>query len=307
MFRRPFGVAGGQERAAPGRLADAGILQRHPARGLVRRLAGAHPGPRRARRDAAIGLLRQGPKLLRRDIAGDHQDGVVGHVPPPVKGHQIGDRQAADLVLPPDDRPAVGVVEIERRVDVLGKKGGGIVAGAVAALLEYDLPFRLHLLGVEHQVGHAVGFHLHDHFQAVHGDALVVAGVIVGREGVLAPAVAGEDSGELPRRQFPGALEHQVLEEMGDARLARRLVGRTHLVPDHVGDHGDPVVGDDHNGHAVLQGEGFGIENTGPGGAFGSRRQKQQGQGAGRRPCPSQSNSHGSSVWWRAGHLARLN
>jgi hypothetical protein len=51
------------------------------------------------------------------------------------------------------------------------------------------------------------------------------------------------------------ALEHQVLEEMGDARLARLFVGRTDLVPHHVGDDRRAPVGNDDDLKPVVEGE----------------------------------------------------
>ena len=52
-----------------------------------------------------------------------------------------------------------------------------------------------------------------------------------------------------------GALEHQMLEEMRQARLAGRAVGGADLVPDPVGDHRRAVVGHHHHLHAVVERE----------------------------------------------------
>ena len=52
---------------------------------------------------------------------------------------------------------------------------------------------------------------------------------------------------------------------MRDPRFARPLVGGADAVPDHVGDHRNPVIFDDHNPHAVGKGKGFGIEDSGLG------------------------------------------
>jgi hypothetical protein len=50
-------------------------------------------------------------------------------------------------------------------------------------------------------------------------------------------------------------LEHQVFEEMGDTRLARRFIGGAGAVPDHVNDGGAAVVLDHDHLHAVVEKE----------------------------------------------------
>ena len=67
-----------------------------------------------------------------------------------------------------------------------------------------------------------------------------------------------------PDGDLLGRLEHQVLEEVGDAGDAPRLVGGADPVPDHVGDDRRAVVGDDHHLHAVGE-----LELVGAGGAGG--------------------------------------
>src|SRR5215475_5298066 len=52
------------------------------------------------------------------------------------------------------------------------------------------------------------------------------------------------------------ALEHQMLEEMREPGLARRLVGGADLVPDHLGHHRRAVILDHHDLQAVRQREG---------------------------------------------------
>ena len=87
------------------------------------------------------------------------------------------------------------------------------------------------------------------------GDALEIGGVVVAGEGVLLAADLGDALGELALRVGLGALEHQMFEEMGDARLALRIVGRAVAIPHHVGDHRRAVVGNDDHGQAVVEPE----------------------------------------------------
>ena len=46
-----------------------------------------------------------------------------------------------------------------------------------------------------------------------------------------------------------------MLEEMGQARNAGRIVDRAHLEPQHLGDDRGAVIGDHQHLHAVVQGE----------------------------------------------------
>ena len=93
------------------------------------------------------------------------------------------------------------------------------------------------------------------------GDALEIGGVVVAGEGVLLAADLGDRFGEGALGMGLGALEHEMLEEMRDARLARRIVGRAVAIPDHVGDDRRAVVRDHNHGQAIVQAI---IGNAGP-------------------------------------------
>ena len=74
-------------------------------------------------------------------------------------------------------------------------------------------------------------------------------------EGVVLAAILGDDLGELAGRDLVCALEHQMFEEVGDARGARRLVGGADLVPDHLGHDRRAMIRDHQHLQAVLKGE----------------------------------------------------
>jgi hypothetical protein len=67
-----------------------------------------------------------------------------------------------------------------------------------------------------------------------------------------------------------GALEKKVLEEVGDAGLARWLVGRADRVPHHVGDDRSTPIGDHHHLQTVVQGEVARLDIQRPGGRMAS-------------------------------------
>ncbi len=115
---------------------------------------------------------------------------------------------------------------------------------------------------------HAIGLHLHQRPQLLLGDALMVGGDVLAGEGVVLAAELGDDLGEVADGDLVGRLEHQVLEEVRDARHALGLVGGADLVPDHVGDDRGAMIGDHHDVHAVRQLE-LGGTRIGGGGLLG--------------------------------------
>ena len=120
------------------------------------------------------------------------------------------------LMLPANHRNAIGVRHILRSAHGLSQLGGGVIVGARAAFFQNHIALRFHIINGQHQIDHSVSFHAHDQVQLVLGDILEIAGVIIGREGIVAPAVARHDLGELPRRDGWGTLEHQMFQEMRD-------------------------------------------------------------------------------------------
>ena len=107
------------------------------------------------------------------------------------------------------------------------------------------------------------------------GDLLIEGGVVMGGEGVVLAAILGDGLGKGVARHLLGAAEHHVLEEMRQARDARRIVHRAHLEPQHLGDDRGAVIGDHQHLHAVGQRE---LESVLPAG--GLRRGWQLGRAA---------------------------
>ena len=215
-------------------------------------------------------LLGQRLDLFHGHVAGHHEDGVVGRVMLLVEGHRLVVGVLGDLLRPADDRAAVGVIEIERRAPLLAERAVRRILHHLPALLEHHVALREHALGGGVQVAHPVGFHAHHQVEPVGGDALEIGGVIGRGEGVVVAAVLRDDPAELAVRQLVGRLEHQMLEEMRDARLPRRLVGRSDPVPDHVGDHRRTAVLDHHPHQPVVEGEALDV--------IGGRRDGESGR-----------------------------
>src|SRR6476660_10597345 len=137
-------------------------------------------------------------------------------------------------MLPADDRNAVGMLGVQRRHHLLLQNARWIVVDAAAALLEYDLALGGYILLAQAQISHTVGLHGHRRGQSILGHALEIGGDVVIGESVVLTAIPRHDLGELPRRDRVRSLEHQMLEEMGDAGRAARLIGGADFVPDHL-------------------------------------------------------------------------
>ena len=246
---RPRGRARGNEIIpAHAGLGDARILQRDRSCRLLHRLLWTKP-----RLDIgdlgnlAVSLLRQRANLFRVHVSGDDDNGVVGCVEAPVELQRTLAVELLDFVPPADDRPAVGMVEVERRIHLLAEPRAGIIADPHVLLFQHDIELGPHHVVGEHQSGHSVGFEFHHALELVARYALEIAGIVGRRKRVLLSADGGNDLGEAAGRILLRALEHQMFEEMGEARLARRLIGGADLVPDHVGHDRRAMIGNDHD------------------------------------------------------------
>ena len=147
------------------------------------------------------------------------------------------------------------MVEVKRGVHLLAEPRSRIVGDPHVLLFQHHLELGPHHVVGEHQAGHAVGLELHHLLELVARHALEIAGVVGRGERVLLAADGRNHLGEAPVRVLGGALEHQMFEEMGEPRLARGLVGRADLVPEHVGDDRRAVIGNDHDLEAVRERE----------------------------------------------------
>ena len=106
-------------------------------------------------------------------------------------------------------------------------------------LLEHDLALGVELL--EQRREDHVAHHVERRLEMVVGHAGVDERVLARRRGVQLAAEPVEDLGDLERVEPLAALEQQVLDEVRDARLRRRLVARAGADPVADGDRADVV------------------------------------------------------------------
>ena len=171
------------------RLLDPGVGKRDGARRLLRRLHRPPARPDfRARRDFAVGRFSVGLDLISGDIAGDNDDRVIRRVEAPVEGQGVVAGELFDFGPPADHRTAIRMVEVERRIHLLGQPAVGVIRYPHVLLFEHHVELGTHDLVGEHKAGDAVGFERHHFLEVLARNALEKAGIIIGGEGILLPA-----------------------------------------------------------------------------------------------------------------------
>ena len=169
-----------------------GTGDRHAGFGKARRLGKLRPGREFPRRHLAIGVLRHLAHFVRRDIACDHQDGVVWRVMMIVEilGREAVD--AAHFLGPADHGPAIGMGKMQRRLHLFVHQGLGLVVHPHAALFQHHIALRPDMGIGQIQIGQPVGLELHCKRQPVLGDLFVEGGVVVIGESIVLAAVLRE-------------------------------------------------------------------------------------------------------------------
>jgi hypothetical protein len=124
---------------------------------------------------------------------------------------------------------------------------------ALAEFLLHHVAFGSEVGLVNDQRAHALGLAPQHALEMIGRHGLVVVGEVVpGRCVVEAADVLGEPVHRFGRH-VRGRLEHDVFEEVGEARPARRIVFRADIVPDGHGDAGGVGIGHRVDAQAVLQ------------------------------------------------------
>ena len=218
---------------------------------------GAVPRDGRASGNAAEVMLDEVAGLSGRDVARDGDDRVRGSVVGAKPLMHVIEGGGVQILHLADHGPRVGVAV---GVGVLGDQVVRDRVGLVLplALLVLHDPALLVQLGLVHgtqHVAHAVGLHPQGQVQGGPGHVLkVVRAVLVGGavEVRRADALHGL---EVVVVEVLRAVEHQVLEQVREARLARLLVLRADVIPDVHRDDRRLVVLVDDQGEAVVENE----------------------------------------------------
>ena len=214
--RHVGGVAGDGPGTGAGRLLDGDPLQR---RGGL--LQGAEVG------------VDPGVQLPLIEVADHDQGGVVGPIVGGVKGKDVVDGGGVEILDRADDRAAIGVDGVAGRRHQQGLEATvGVGQHPLAQFLLHHVALGLEVGLVDHQRTHPLGLGPQQPLQVVGRDQLVVGGHVVGGEGVVEAADVLGHAVDGFRRQIPGGLEHQVLEQVGEAGAALRIILAANAVPD---------------------------------------------------------------------------
>src|SRR2546425_5273260 len=254
---------------------ELGLLpDRHASLAVLRRLDGEHRRWRLAARDAPEAPADLPEHGGRPDRPDRHDQRVVRDVVRLVEGADLRRRDPLDVLHPADDRVAIGVRLEGDGVDLLAEKPARVVLRAGPPLLDDDLTLRGDLLGVEQQVLHPVRLELDHEVELVGRDVDEVRGHVLRGERVVLAAVLLDEPRELLRAASRRALEHHVLEEMGDPGRAPLLIARADPVPHLEGyDRAAVILEQEDTKPVVERGGGDAIGGGRPG-----RRQKRDDQ-----------------------------
>ena len=137
---------------------------------------------------------------------------------------QFLDLHAVQVGHPADGRRVVAAGRERHGLEALERLGHGVIVGAQAAFFFDYLDFTAELVGRQAQAGHAVGFQLKGHTQAITGQYLVIRGVVVAGEGVFFGAQVAQDQRGFAGANLGAALEHHVFQGVGQTGLARGFV-----------------------------------------------------------------------------------
>ncbi len=201
-------------------------------------------------------------------------------------GLQVGDRA--------DTRALVGMDGEGVLRDRQGLEASvGIGQHPLAQFLLDHSPLRLEVGVVDHQRAHPLGLSPQQALQVVGGDHVEVVGEVVGGGGVVQPAHVLGQTVHVLGRHVLGGLEHHVLEQVGEARTAHRVVLGADAVEDLDVDEGCGVIDRGHQLQPVGQGALLILEwrdhdgggSLGRGGWSLGHRDRPEQQGGGGQAC----------------------
>lgn len=116
-------------------------------------------------------------------------------------------------------------------------------------------------------MSHTIRLELHHLFQLLFGHLLKVAGVVLARKSVVAPARSGHQPAEFTGANTRRTLEHHVFQQVRHARCPVGFVHAADAVPDHMHHRRRAVVFLDDDAQTVVEllFEGVGLHGRGCG------------------------------------------
>ena len=189
------------------------------------------------------------PNLIRLDVADDGEHGVVRCVVQPEERRDVLHGGRVEILHRSDRGVVIGMAVGEDRAEkLLDPRAVRPVVVRPALLVLHDLALVVEVLLRERveERAHAIGLEPERELELVARQGLEVVRAVEPRRAVHRPAGGLDESDVLGLPDVCGALEHDVLEEVGEARLAGHFVLRADVVPDvHRDDRCEVILGDD--------------------------------------------------------------
>ena len=152
---------------------------------------------------------------------------------------------------------AIGMARgIERaRREIVGEPEGLVVALTLLVLDDAALVIELLLADRAQEIAHAIALEPQRLFERARRHRLIIVGAVKPGRAIVARRAHRLQRHEIIIVAILRAVEHQMLEEMREARLARWLVLRADIVPDRERDHRRLAVGVDDDPEAIVERE----------------------------------------------------
>ena len=188
-------------------------------------------------------------QLLRRrhvDVADDRQARVVRCVVLTEEPSHVIQLHGLDVLVRSDDVAVVGMAFREQRLhERFFGESVRLVLDALAALVADDvlLVRERGLIDLLEQIAHAIRLEPQRQLELVGRDRLEVVRAVVVRRAVHAGRAGRFEQWKVRiRRDVLRALEHHVLEQVGEAGAPRLLVGRPDVIPEVHRHHRQPAI-----------------------------------------------------------------
>jgi hypothetical protein len=246
------------------------------------------------------------------EVPHDDDRGVVRLIVGVVELLAVLGRDLVEVLDRADGRPGVRVLRVRQGAEAFDGLADGVVVDAQPLLLLDDLALRIDRPLEELEVTHALGLELHREADVRGRHGVVVGGDVLGREGVDLATDLLEEARVVLGRHVLRALEHHVLEHVGDAADADVLVLRAHVIEDLHGRDGRLVVGEEEHLEAVGEPPRLDVE-LGRDGRLGGgrlrerpRRGEREREAAGGEHPRAQPGRHSSQrqAWHERRHYA---
>ena len=206
-------------------------------------------------RDGAEQLADHGAGGRDVDIPGDDQRGVIGHVVGGVEVDDVLNRRLVQFLDRADGALLVGrVIERAGEQRQAGERVRHVGVAQVVLFVD-DGALVVEVGLVDDQRGQAVGFDPERQRELVRRQRRVVDGHVGVGVGVERAAGALDQGEDVAAGEVGGFLEHHVLEEMGEAAAALRVVSAADVVEHVDGDGGRGGVFDQDYFEAVVERE----------------------------------------------------